>query len=64
LPSRKRVFGLPLIPPGTFADSRADDLVDFFDFDGPPHPFTPVPAPRRADFFLNDMRPALDPDDD
>jgi phospholipase C len=60
----ERVFGLPLIPPGTFADSRADDLNDFFDFHAAPRKFTPIPAPRGANFFLNDKAPALDPDDD
>jgi phospholipase C len=48
----------------TFADSRADDLGDFFDFHGSPRKFTPIPAPRNADFFLNDRRPAADRDDD
>jgi phospholipase C len=57
-------FGLPFIPPSTFADSRSDDLGDFFDFTKPPRPFVPVPAPIKASFFLHDLTPATDPDDD
>lgn len=56
--------GLPPIPPGGFADSRADDLADFFDFDLPPRPFVAIPAEIPAGFFLNDKRPKTDPDDD
>ena len=57
-------FNLPLIPPGTFADSRSDDLADFFNFTQPPRAFVPVPAPLGPNFFLNDTRPVTDPDDD
>jgi phospholipase C len=39
------VFGLPLIPPGTYADSRADDLMDFFDFVRPARKFVTIRAP-------------------
>jgi phospholipase C len=58
------VFGLPLVPPGTFADSRADDLTDFFDFTQPPRRFVPIAAPKSADFFLHDTRPLAGPDND
>jgi phospholipase C len=57
-------YGLPFIPPGTYDDSRADDLSDFFDFTAPPRRFVEVPAPISADHFLNDRRPIRDPDDD
>jgi phospholipase C len=57
-------YGLPLIGPGTFEDSRADDLSDFFNFSRKPSAFVPVPAPLKADFFLKDKRPLTDPDDD
>jgi phospholipase C len=57
-------LGLPVIPPGTYADSRADDLSDFFDFAKPPRKFDPISAPLPADYFLNDTRPVTDPDDD
>jgi phospholipase C len=58
------VFGLPVIPPGTFVDSRADDLTDFFDFTQPPRAFVSIHAPRSEDYFLHDKRPKTDPDDD
>lgn len=57
-------FSLPLIPPGTFVDARADDLSDFFDFNKPPRPFTTVPAPLSAEFFVHDHRPSTPPDTD
>jgi phospholipase C len=60
----ERMFGLPLIPPGIFSDSRADDLADFFDFDSPPRKFRSISAPRNASFSFNDRRTASDPDDD
>lgn len=55
-------FGLPLIPPGTFVDARADDLSDFFDFDQPPRSFVNIPSPLGPDFFLHDKRPLEGPD--
>jgi len=57
-------YGLPLIPPGTFADSRSDALADFFDFTSIPRPFVTVPSEIPAEFFLKDKRPKTDPDDD
>lgn len=57
------VFGLPRIPPGIFADARADDLMDFFDFSRKPRSFVPIPAPIGASFFLHDPRPVTAPDD-
>jgi phospholipase C len=59
------VFGLPTIDPAVgYADSRADDLSDCFDFNQSPLSFKAVPAKRNADYFLNDTRPPTDPDDD
>jgi phospholipase C len=60
----EHVFGLDRIPPGNFADARADDLADFFDFDAAPRAFEPIPSPLSASYFLGDTRPATDPDDD
>ncbi len=60
----EQVFGLGYIPPGNFADSRADDLADFFDFSAKPRPFEEIDAPLPPSFFLNDTRPPLPPDDD
>jgi phospholipase C len=60
----EKVFGLGRIPPGNFADARADDLSDFFDFDAAPRPFEPIRAPLPPSSFINDRRPPLPPDDD
>jgi phospholipase C len=48
----EKVFGLPLIPPGDYADSRADDLSDFFNFNAAPRVFTPISAPYPVSYFL------------
>jgi phospholipase C len=58
------VFDLGLIPPGNFADARADDLADFFDFGGVPRAFTPIPQPLANGYFLDPKRPMTPPDDD
>jgi phospholipase C len=48
-----------------FADARSmTDLTGFFDLTMPPRAFQQIAAPLTADFFLNDKRPAMDPDDD
>jgi phospholipase C len=60
----EEAFGLPLIPPGDMADSRSDDLSDFFNFSAPPRTFVAVPAPLGPDHFLSDQRPRQGPDDD
>ena len=60
----EKVFGLGRIPPGNFADARADDLADFFDFSAVPRAFAPIPAPVSGRYFLNDTRPLMPPDDD
>jgi phospholipase C len=47
-----------------FADARAkSDLVSFFDLTSKPRTFQTISAPKNAAFFLNDTRPATDPDD-
>jgi phospholipase C len=47
-----------------FADARADsDLRLFFDFSRPARNFQNIAATLSADDFLNDKRPATDPDD-
>lgn len=56
-------YGLPLIQPGTFVDSRADDLSDFFVFAQPPRTFVSVPALMKPEFFLHDARKMDGPDD-
>jgi mannonate dehydratase len=47
-----------------FADARAsNDLTEFFNLGAPPRQFKTIDAPLDAKFFLNDKRPATDPDD-
>jgi phospholipase C len=48
-----------------FADKRAEnDFAEFFDQSRPPRAFKTIAAPLSASFFINDKRPATDPDDD
>jgi phospholipase C len=54
-------FGLPSL---NYADARADDFSDCFNFQQSPVPFHTVSAPLDAQHFLNDPRPKTDPDDD
>ena len=58
------VFDLGLIPPGNFADSRSDDLSDFFDFKKPPRAFVPIATNVPESRFLDKTRPMVAPDDD
>jgi phospholipase C len=58
-------FGLGQIDPAVgYADARADNLSDCFDFNQTPLPFTPVAAPLNAQHFLTDPSPEEGPDDD
>jgi len=57
----EEVYALPSLG---YADSRADDLNDCFDLNQAPIPFTTIPAKFQREYFLNDTRPALPPDDD
>jgi phospholipase C len=58
------VFDLGRIPPGNFADARADDLMDFFDFSKAPRRFVPIATKVPASHFLDRSRPMRPPDDD
>jgi phospholipase C len=59
------VFDLGEIDPSVgYADSRSDDLSDCFDFSQTPLVFTPIPAAKDAEFFLNDESSPTPPDDD
>ena len=59
------VFGLSTVGPDDgYADSRADDLSDCFDFNQSPLPFTPLAAPLKAQYFLTDKSPPTAPDND
>jgi phospholipase C len=57
----EKKFGLPSLG---YADSRADDLSDCFDFNRWPRSFFPIKAPISAKHFLADTRLPIDPDDD
>ena len=49
----------------SFADSRATtDLTAFFKLQKAPRAFKTIIAPKGAEFFINDTRPANDPDDE
>ena len=61
------VFSLNQIDPSVgYADSYATtgDLSDCFNFNQTPLPFTQIPAPLKADHFLNDTSPPTPPDTD
>ena len=57
-------FDLGRIPPGNFADARADSLEDFFDFTKPPRPFTGIRQTVPTSRFLDRSRPMAAPDTD
>ena len=57
----EHAFDLPSLG---YADARADDLSDCFDFSQPPLKFHTITAPLSAEHFLNDRTPPSDPDND
>ncbi len=57
----EETFNLPSLG---YADSRADDLSDCFDFYQHPLQFHTIAAPVTAKYFLEDKTPPSDPDDD
>ncbi|MGA2978036.1 MAG: alkaline phosphatase family protein [Terriglobales bacterium] len=57
----EKTFNLPSLG---YADAAADDFSDCFDFNQTPLQFQTIPAALKADYFLNDKTPPLDPDDD
>jgi phospholipase C len=57
----EETFNLPSLG---YADARADDLSDCFNLSQLPTPFRTIDAPLQVDHFLNDRRPATDPDND
>jgi phospholipase C len=57
----EETYGLPSLG---YADARADDLSDCFNFSQTPLQFHAIAAPLSAEHFLNDRRPPTDPDDD
>jgi hypothetical protein len=55
------------LPSLGFADSRADDLSDIFNFNQKPLTFHKIAAPHDASYFLNRKRvppPPFNPKDD
>jgi phospholipase C/sugar lactone lactonase YvrE len=56
-------FGLGLIGPGIYADSYADDLMDFFPLSSP-RGFTMIPAQYDADHFIRSREKPTPPDND
>jgi phospholipase C len=57
----EETFGLSSLG---YADSRADDFSDCFDFSQSPIKFQTIPAPLGPGAFINDTRPPVAPDDD
>jgi phospholipase C len=57
----EKTYNLPSLG---YADASADDLSDCFDFSQTPLTFHTILAPLGEDYFLNDKRPPVDPDDD
>jgi phospholipase C len=58
------VFDLGLIPPGNFADARADNLSDFFEFSKPARKYTPIRQSMPESHFLDRRRRMTPPDND
>jgi phospholipase C len=56
-------FNLSTVDP-SYADARADDLSDCFDFTQTPLTFQTIKAAKDASFFINDKRAPLPPDND
>jgi phospholipase C len=56
-------FGLGLIGPGIWADSYADDLMEFFPLTSP-NAFNAISSQLDAAHFINDKEPPTDPDND
>ena len=52
------------LPSLGYADATADDLSDCFNLFQAPLPFHAIPTAFKAAHFINDRRPATDPDDD
>jgi phospholipase C len=57
----EETFNLPSLG---YADARADDLSDCFQFNASPHAFRTIQARHNASYFLHHVDPPGDPDDD
>jgi len=57
----EQIYGLPSLG---YADARADNLSDCFNFNQTPLQFQTINVPVGKDFFLHDTRPLEDPDTD
>jgi len=60
----ENTFGLGFVDGDQYADARADDLSDCFNFSQNPLPFKQVKAPLGPGHFLNNTEPPGPPDDD
>ena len=57
----EKVYNLPSLG---YADARADDLSDCFQFGERPHEFRTIQTPHDANYFLHTAGPPEDPDED
>jgi phospholipase C len=57
----EEVYNLPSLG---YADARADDFADCFQFNAKPHRFRTIRAPHNANYFLHTIERSEDPDDD
>jgi phospholipase C len=57
----EKVYSLPSLG---YADARADDLSDCFQFGEKPREFRTIRAPHNANYFLHTIEPPGDPDND
>jgi len=57
----EEVYNLPSLG---YADARADDFSDCFQFSEKPHDFRTIQAPHNADYFVHAVETPGDPDDD
>ncbi len=60
----EEVFGLGLINGSEYADSRADDLSDCFNFTKKARAFHKIPAKYDAEFFIHKAPNTEDIDDE
>jgi phospholipase C len=56
-------FALPNVDP-SYADARAKDLSDCFNFNQTPLTFQTISSPQNAAFFIHDKKAPTPPDDD
>jgi phospholipase C len=62
----EQVFGLPPLGPTAagYTDTRANSMLDCFNFARPPRAFKPIPAPYPASYFLAQRPSMVAPDNE